>query len=180
MNRLSLFAASILGTLTIVGPTKAGAAGWPETIDLLTEEKSHAEACLNDMKNSGDAAGIRDSRDTYQTAKAAADGVIAGLTVALVGGYKPEDLPKIQANLDRAGAGLQEFCKATVRAVTAAKGNRGVVSDIVKAAVEPTIGALKSAAATLWEQHVETAKLEMETIKGQLQEAKWPDFGPAP
>jgi hypothetical protein len=40
------------------------------------------------------------------------------------------------------------------------------------------VDALKSAAGALWSRHVEMAKLEMETIRGQLQEAKWPEFGP--
>jgi hypothetical protein len=51
-----------------------------------------------------------------------------------------------------------------------------VVDEAVKAAVEPVMDALKSAAAALWARHVEMQKLEMETIMDQLKAAKWPVF----
>ena len=154
--------------------------GWPDTVDLLAQEKSQAEACIALLKDAGDKRAITEGRIAYGEAKAAADGVIAGFTIALVQGGKPENLPRTQANLEKAGKGLKEVCDAAITAATAAGGTRGVVDEIVKGAVGPVVDALKSAAGALWTQHVEQDKLEMETIKGQLQEAKWPDFGPAP
>jgi hypothetical protein len=59
-------------------------AGWPETIDRLSEQRSQAEACVALLKDSGDAAAIRKSRIVYGAAKAASDGVIAGFTTGLV------------------------------------------------------------------------------------------------
>jgi hypothetical protein len=109
-------------------------------------------------------------------AKAKSDGVIAGFTVALVEGGKPEDLPKIEANLEKAGAGLQEVCDAAVKSASSASGTKGVVEDIAKGAIEPVVDGIKSAAGALWTRHVEKDKLEIETIKTQLEAAKWPDF----
>ncbi len=157
-------------------PPPSLAVGWPETIDRLGEQRSQAGACVELLKNTGDAAAIRKGRAAYGAAKAASDGVIAGFTVALVGGYKPEKLPAIQSNLDRAGKGLREVCDAAVTAASAAGGTKGVVEDLAKGAVGPVIDALKSAATELWSRHLEMDKLEMDTIKGQLEAARWPDF----
>jgi len=52
------------------------------------------------------------------------------------------------------------------------------VEDLANGAVEPVVAGLKGVAGALWVRHVEEDKLEMETIKGQLAAAKWPDFGP--
>lgn len=151
--------------------------GWPETIDRLQEQRSQAEACVALLKDSGDAATIRKSRIVYGTAKAASDGVIAGFTVGLVERYKPERLPPLQMNLERAGKGLKEVCDAAVAAGSAAGATKGIVGDLAKGAVEPVVAALKEGAGALWARHVEEDKVEVETIKGQLEAAKWPDFG---
>ncbi len=129
------------------------------------------------LKDSGDTAAIRKGRVAYGAAKAASDGVIAGFTVALVEGYKPEKLPPLQANLGRAGKGLKEVCDAAVASASAAGGSKGVVEDLAKGAVEPIVDGLKAGAGALWTRHVEEDKLEIETIKGQLEAAKWPEFG---
>lgn len=151
--------------------------GWPETMDRLTEQRGQAEACVAQLRDSGDAAAIRKSRIVYGAAKAASDGVIAGFTVGLVERYKPEALPPLQANLERAGKGLKEVCDAALAAGSSAGGSKGVVEELAKGAVEPVVAALKDAAGALWARKVEEDKLESETIKGQLEAAKWPDFG---
>lgn len=151
--------------------------GWPETVDRLNEQRSQAEACLELLKDSGDAVAIRKGRMAYGAGKSASDGVIAGFTVELVEGYKPEKLPPLQANLERAGKGLKEVCDAAVSAASAAGGSKGIVEDLAKGAVEPVVAGLKDGAGALWARHVEEDKLEIETIKGQLEAAKWPDFG---
>jgi hypothetical protein len=149
--------------------------GWPETVDKLNEQRSQAEACLELLKDSGDKSTIRNGRIAYGVAKSASDGVIAGFTVGLVEGYKPEKLPPLQANLDRAGKGLKEVCDAAVNA-TPAGGTKGVVEDLAKGAIEPVVDALKAAAGALWDRHVKMEELEIETIRSQLEAAKWPDF----
>jgi hypothetical protein len=150
--------------------------GWPETVDRLNEQRSQAEACLELLKDSGDAAAIRKGRIAYGVAKSASDGVISAFTVGLVEGYAPEKLPPLQANLDRAGKGLKEVCDAAVSAAPAS-GTNGVVEELAKGAVEPVVDGLKAAAGALWERHVKMEQLEIETIKSQLEAAKWPEFG---
>ncbi len=152
-------------------------AGWPETVDRLNEQRSQAEACLELLKDSDDKTAIRNGRIAYGAAKSASDGVIAGFTVGLVEGYKPEKLPPLQSNLERAGKGLKEVCDTAVHAAPAS-GTKGIVEDLAKGAVEPVVEALEAAAGALWGRHVKMEDLEIETIRGQLDAAKWPDFGP--
>ena len=166
--------------LMVSGVTEAiaqSAVGWPEAVAQLAQERSQAQACVDLLKAAGDKTSILNGQIAYGSAKAAADGVIAGLTVALVQGGNPADLPKLNANLDKAGAGLQEVCDDAIKAAKGSQG-RGIADEVVKAAVGPVVDALKAAAGALWTRHVEKDKLEIETIKGQLEGAKWPDFGP--
>ena len=106
--------------------------------------------------------------DRLGAAKAASDGVIAGFTIGLVERYKPERLPPLQANLERAGTGLKEVCDAAVAAGSAAGGSKGIVEDLAKGAVEPVVAALKDGAGALWAHKVEEDKVERDMIKGQL------------
>jgi hypothetical protein len=149
--------------------------GWPETIDLLAQERTQAETCVETLKSTSDNAAIVMGRLTYGAAKSQSDGVIAGLTVALVQGGEPDALPTILTSLKKAGAGLQEVCSAALTAASAA-GNRGLVEDILKAPIEPIVNAISAGVSALWTGHVEKDKLELETIRGQLEAAKWPDF----
>ncbi len=56
-----------------------------------------------------------------------------------------------------------------VKATPAEGGTQGVVEEIAKGAVGPVVDALKSAGAALWTRKVEKDKLELETIKTQLE-----------
>ncbi len=154
-----------------------GTTGWPDTIRLLTHEKSQAKACVALLKSAGDKPAILDGQIAYDDAKATADGVIAGLSIALVEGGKPHDFPTIQADMEKAGKGLQTVCDAAVKTARAAQGTKGVVSGIVTEAVQPLIDALKAAATAVWSNHVEMAKLEREMIQKRIEAAKWPEFG---
>jgi hypothetical protein len=176
VSRSIFVAASIAAFSAVPTAAQSPPIGWPDTIDLLTKERSQAQECANLLKNAGDGATIMQGRITYDAAKSAADGAISGLTTALVQGGKPESLPGVQADLGQAGAGLHNVCDAAVKAAQAVEGKRGLINDIVTAAVGPVIDALKSAAGALWAHHLEMDKLEMETIKGQLEAARWPDF----
>jgi hypothetical protein len=148
---------------------------WPETIDLLAQQRTQAETCVATLKSSSDKAAIATGRLTYGAAKSQSDGVIAGLTVALVQGGQPNALPMVLTSLKKAGGGLQEVCDAALKTASAA-GSRGLVEDILKAPIEPIVKAISSAVSALWTGHVERDKLELQTIKGQLDAAKWPDF----
>jgi hypothetical protein len=172
--------ALFLGASLFIASTGASAAqttvGWPDTIDLLNRERSQADECASLLKDAGDKPAIDRGRMVYGNAKSASDGAISGLEIALVQGYKPESLKGIQADLDAAGAGLQQVCDAAKKAASDASGTKGIVSDIVKAAVEPVIGAIMEGVSALWNRHLEQEKAEIDSIKGQLEAAKWPEF----
>jgi hypothetical protein len=169
--------AGLGGMLFLLAPALAQAGlNWPEIIDLLAQERTQAETCVETLKSSSDKAAVGTGRLTYGAAKSQADGVIAGLTVALVQGGQPDALPMVLTSLKKAGAGLQEVCDAALKSASGAGGTKGLVEDILKAPIEPIVNAISSGVSALWTGHVEKDKLELETIKGQLDAAKWPEF----
>jgi hypothetical protein len=176
MRKILIAAAAFLA-ISAAAALPQGTKGWPDTTRLLTRERSQAKACVALLKSAGDKSAILNGQIEYDNAKAAADGVIAGLSTALVEGGKPQDFPTIQADMDEAGTGLQKVCDVAVTTARAAQGTKGVVDGIVTEAVKPLIDALKAAAGALWEHHIEMAKLEREMIEKQLEAAKWPEFG---
>ena len=130
---------ALLGAILFaVAPAEAQTSlGWPDMIELLAQQRSQAETCVQTLKSSSDKAALVTGRLTYGAAKSQSDGVIAGLTVALVQGGEPDALPMALASLKKAGAGLQEVCNAALTAASAA-GSKGVVEDILKAPIEPS------------------------------------------
>jgi hypothetical protein len=175
------FASFVAGflALVVVAPAVSAIAsiGWPEMTDSLTQLRSRAQSCVEVLKSGSDKAAIMAVRITYGDAKAAAEGVITGLTTTLVEGGKPGTLPNVQANVAKAGAGLKEVCDAAIKTASAGPGTKGVLDTILKAPLEPIISAISSGVAALWTRRVEKDKLELETIKTQLEAAKWPNFG---
>ncbi len=169
--------AALVGAVWLLVPPAAAqtSLGWPAMIDLLAQQRTQAETCAATLKSSSDKGAIATGRLTYGAAKSQADGVIAGLTVAVVEGGKPDALPGVLTSLKKAGAGLQEVCDAALKTASAA-GTKGLVEDILKAPIEPIVNAISSGVSALWTRHVEKDKFELETIKGQLDAAKWPEF----
>ena len=167
---------AVLGVmLFLLAPALAQTSlNWPETIELLAQERTRAETCVETLKSSSDKRAVATDRLTYGAAKSQADGAIAGLKVALVHGGQPDALPMVLTRLKKAGAGLQEVCDAALKTASAA-GTKGLVEDILKAPIEPIVNAISSGVSALWTGHVEKDKLELE-IKGQLDAAKWPEL----
>ena len=161
----------IPATLCMAQPTL----GWPEVIALLTKARTQATTCVEVLKSSGDKTALASARLTYGMAEGEMDGVIAGLTTALVEGGDPDRLPTARAGIETAGKGLKEICDAAVKTIT--PNTKGVWEEIAKGAVEPLIKAISDGVGGLWTRHVEKDKLEIETKKSQLEAAKWPKFG---
>jgi hypothetical protein len=149
--------------------------GWPEVIADLTRERSQAETCVGMIKSSKNTDAIASAKSAYGAAKAEMDGVIAGLTTALIEGGKPDSLPTVRSSLETSGKSLQQICDAADK--TAPPNTKGVWDEIAKAAIEPVVKAISDGVGALWTSHVEKDKLELETKKAQLEAAKWPDFG---
>ena len=126
------------------------------------------------LKSNGDKAAVASAQLTYGMAEGEMDGIIAGLTTALVQGGDPNSLPTARASLETAGKGLKEICDAAVKSVT--PNTKGLWEEIAKGAVEPLIKAISDGVGALWTRHVEKDTLELETKKSQLEDAKWPKF----
>jgi hypothetical protein len=165
--------------LTGVAPAMghAQAIGWPEAVGRLAGERSKAETCRDALKGHGNPDQIARGRVMYGTAKAEFDAVIAGLTVVLGEGDKPESLSAINARLEQGASGLKQFCDWVAPLVPPDEGRRGVVTDIAKGAIEPVVKALSEGVAALYNNHRKDKALTRQTIQTQLEAAKWPDFG---
>jgi hypothetical protein len=149
--------------------------GWPEVIALLTKARTQATTCVEVLKSSEDKAALSSVRLTYGMAEGEMDGVIAGLTIALVEGGDPDRLPTVRTSLETSGKGLKEICDAAVKTIT--PDTKGVWEEVAKNAIEPLFKAISDGVGALWTRHVEKDKLELETKKTQLEAAKWPRFG---
>jgi hypothetical protein len=150
--------------------------GWPEAVGRLAGERSKATTCAASFKQYADAQQMPQGQLTYGAAKAGYDAVIAGLETALGEGESPEGLPGLEADLERGALALGQFCKMANDALPESSGQKGIVEDIVKAAVEPVIGALKDAVSALYNDHRNDQALVRETIKTRLEAARWPSF----
>jgi hypothetical protein len=151
------------------------ALGWPEVIALLTKARTQATTCVEVLKSSGDKSAVASARLTYGMAEGEMDGVIAGLTTALVEGGDPDRLPTVRTRLETSGRDLKEICDAAVKTITA--NTKGVWEEVAKGAVEPLFKTISNGVGAIWTRHVEIEKLELETKKSQLEAAKWPKFG---
>jgi hypothetical protein len=174
VKRVGLVAFAAL-TFFPAGAFTAGAPlGWPEVIALLAKAKTQATAYVGVLKANGDGAAIASASLTYGLAEGEMDGVIAGLTTALVEGGDPGSLPTARDSLNAAGQGLKAICDAAAK--TIAPNTKGVWDEIAKGAVEPLIKAISDGVGALWTHHVEKDALERETKKTELEAAKWPKF----
>jgi hypothetical protein len=146
--------------------------GWPEVIALLTKARTQATTCVQVLKSNGEKTALAGAQLTYGMAEGEMDGVIAGLTTALVQGGDPSSLPTARTSLETAGKGLKEICDAAVKSIT--PNTKGVWEEIAKGPIESLMKAISDGIGALWTRHVEADKLEIETKKAQLEAAKWP------
>ena len=150
--------------------------GWPEAVGRLAGERTNAEICAALLKGYGDQQQSSRGQLAYGEAKANFDGVIAGLVAALTEGEAPRSLPSLEADLEHGAAGLAKFCQTVSDLLPSTAGRKGVLADIAKGAVEPLIKTLSEGVAALYNNHRKDDALTIETIKTQLEAAKWPNF----
>ena len=176
MSKIVIYSAAIAFVLpATASAAQTAALGWPEVIDDLTKERGQAETCVGLIKSSGDQSAIAGAKVTYGAARAEMDGVIAGLTTALVDGGKPENLPTVRASLESSGVSLKTICDAATR--TVAPNTKGVWEEIAKGAIEPVVDKISDGIGALWTRSVEKDKLAIKTKRAQLEAARWPEFG---
>ena len=169
------FALALIGATARVWANPVDVA-WPEAVARLTHERSLAQTCAGSLKEHGDAQQISRGEYAYGEARASFDEVIAGLITALGEGETPKALPDLQSDLEHGESSLQKFCKTVADLLPAEAGQRGVIDDIVKAALGPAIDALKDGVAALYNNHRTDSALTRATIRTQLEAARWPDF----
>ena len=175
MKRIVLIVSASIWIIPATLSTAQATLGWPEVIALLTKARTQTTTCVAVLKSSGDKAALPSARLTYGMAEGEMDGVIAGLTTALVEGGDPDSLPTVRTSLETSGKGLKEICDAAVKTIT--PNTKGVWEEVAKGAVEPLFKTISDSVGALWTRHVEKDKLELETKKSQLEAAKWPKFG---
>lgn len=168
------FAAAFLLATSATG--RASEIGWPEAVSRLAGERSRAEVCVALLKGHGEAQQISRGHLAYATAKADSDAVIAGLITALGESSTPESLSSLESRLERSASGLTQLCTMVAALVPDESGQKGVVAEIVKAALEPLVGVLSAGVTALYNNHRKDKALTRQTIQTQLEAAKWPDF----
>jgi hypothetical protein len=166
-----------LALLISIAPaiSRAAEIGWPEAVGRLAGERSKAETCAAMLKGYGDTEQVSQGQLAYGEAKANFDGVIAGLVAALTEGGNPKSLPSLETDLEHGAEGLGKFCKTVSDLLPKSSGRKGVLADIAKGAVEPLIKALSEGVATIYNNYRKD-QLTRETIKTQLEAAKWSNF----
>ena len=174
MKRIALIGPAFLWIVPATLCMAQATLGWPEVISLLAKARTQATTCVEVLKSSGDKAALASARLTYGMAEGEMDGVIAGLTTAIVEGGSPDSLPTARTSIETAGKGLKEICDAAVK--TIAPNTKGVWEEIAKGAVEPLMKAISDGVGALWTNRVEKDKLELQTKKAQLEAAKWLKF----
>jgi hypothetical protein len=164
----------ILGASAGVG--RGGGISWAEAVQRLAGERSNAQVCVATLKGRGSQEQIARGRLTYGAAKADFDGVIAGLITALDEGGNPASLPTLQTDLERGASVLKTFCKTAEDLAAVTPGEKGLLQDMLRGAVEQLLKPLSDGVATIYNNHRNDKEAIRRTIQTQLEAAKWPDF----
>jgi hypothetical protein len=156
-----------------LGASGAEGVGWQEAVARLTYERSQVKICVAILKKYDSKPAKDRGALVYDEAKAEYDAVIAGLIVALAEGQRPVSLPDLEERLQRGFEKRTSFCESA-RAVMPPPptGQKGPVDEIVKAMVEP----LADAVSAIWRWKMDANTQIKDTIKLQLEDAKWPSF----
>jgi hypothetical protein len=175
ISRISSTVLALL-SLTVFALGQPATMTWPESIAQLTGERTKAETCVALLKRHGNQAQVDRGQLTYTNAKADADGVIAGLIVALSTGQQPATLASLQAKLGSSLSSLAEFCGTVADLVPNTAGQKDIISDNAKATILPLLNMLSGAVSTLYSNHRTDDALTRRTIQTQLEAARWPAF----
>jgi hypothetical protein len=167
-----------LALLILIAPeiSRAADIGWPEAVGRLAGERSKAETCVALFKEYADKLKIPEGQLAYGEVKAKFDAVIAELITALTEGGNPKSLPSLETDLEHGAEGLGKFCKMVNDLLPSTSGQKRVVADIVKGAIQPVIDAPSEGVAAIYNNSGKEAALTRETIKTQLEATKWPNF----
>jgi hypothetical protein len=156
------------------------AIGWPEAVARLAAERQRAVACAGLARAlPGEAAALLAA--AYSEAKAEADGVVAGLAVALTQGTgrgaPGAALPDRERRLEAGLAKREAFCRRVLDlSPPAPPGQRGLLGDLVGRVAKPLV----EAAVAIWTRAADEDRLRRDTIRAQLEAARWPAYADVP
>src|SRR3954469_22491687 len=123
--------------LCLAGPALAQGINWQDAVARLREERGQAETCVRVLKKYGDATAVDRGAVAYAEAKAEYDAIIAGLNVALAQKEQPASLSDLQERLRRGFKKRDAFCQSVRPLLPPRSGEKGILDEIVKGAVEP-------------------------------------------
>jgi hypothetical protein len=168
----------LLGLLVQTGSVISQPAemSWPDAVAQLAGERAKAETCVALLKKYGRDEQIVRGQLVYADAKSDSDAVIAGLIVALSAGQAPASLSVLQAKLNSSASGLVGFCGTVSDLVPNTAGQKNIVTDIGKVAVEPLLKSLSGGVSSLYNNYRTDDALTRKTIQTQLEAARWPAF----
>ena len=148
------------------------AMNWQDAVAILSQERTRAEACVRNLAKYGDDPAKARGALAYAEAKSEYDAVIAGLVTALARKQQPDSLGDLELRLQRGFEKREAFCASAATLVPAAGGQKGIIDEIVKGAVEPLIQALEH----IWTRAKDDDVVMRKTIQTQLEAARWPEF----
>jgi hypothetical protein len=175
-NRSSFIALLAVLVSTVFAIGQPATMTWPDAVAQLTSERTKAETCVALVKKYGADAQIARGQLTYTNAKADADAVIAGLITALSVGQQPASLSSLQAKLSSGVSSLAEFCGAVANLLPSTAGQKDILTDIAKGAIQPLLKMLSDGVSALYNNHRTDDALTRRTIQTQLEAARWPSF----
>ena len=150
---------------------------WAEAVAQVASVRTKAETSVALLKKFGDSGHIARGQLIYSDAKGEANGVIAGLIVALSAKDEPESLSSLQDRVERAATGLATLRKLAESQLPNLEGTRDFdLGNILKGAIEQLYKPLSDAVAALYNNCPTDNELTRKTIQTQLEAARWPDF----
>ena len=150
---------------------------WAEAVAQVASVRTKAETSVALLKKFGDSGHIARGQLIYSDAKGEANGVIAGLIVALSAKDEPESLSSLQDRVERAATGLATLRKLAESQLPNLEGTRDFdLGNILKGAIEQLYKPLSDAVAALYNNFRADNELTRKTIQTQLEAARWPDF----
>jgi hypothetical protein len=85
-------------------------------------------------------------------------------------------LSQLQGKVSSSHAGLIEFCEMVADLIPRASGQKDLMTDIAKTALEPLLRMLSDSVSTLYNNYRVDDALTRRTIQTQLEAARWPTF----
>ena len=137
---------------------------WPDAVAQLAGERAKAETCVALLKKYGSDEQVVRGQLDYADPKSDSDAVIAGLIVALSAGQAPASLSVLQAKLSSSASGLARFCGTVGNLIPNTAGQKNIVTDIGKVAVEPLLKMLSGGVSALYNNHRTDDALTRKTI----------------